>query len=130
MGGAPIPAPTVSGAVTTFAPVTVNLEPEPLKTATVTAWVFEDDYPLNGEPDGGGGVDVLANQEPGLGDFQIQIWDAAGGIGEDTGQMTYDMFNVPLTNALNGTPDPTTGLNACPISNTAPGVGIGQISTV
>jgi hypothetical protein len=127
MGGAPIPAPTVSGAVTTFAPVTVNLEPEPLKTATVTAWVFEDDYPLNGEPDGGGGVDVLANQEPGLGDFQIQIWDAAGGIGDDTGQMTYDMFNVPLTNALNGTPDPQTGLNACPISNTAPGVGIGQI---
>jgi hypothetical protein len=127
MGGSPIPAPTVSGPVTTFAPVTVNLEPEPLKTATVTAWVFEDDYPLNGEPDGGGGVDVLANQEPGLGDFQIEIWDSAGGIGDDTGQMTYDMFNVPLTNALNGTPDPNTGLNACPISNTAPGVGIGVI---
>jgi hypothetical protein len=127
MGGAPIPAPTVLGTAATFAPVTVNLEPEPLKTATVTAWVFEDDYPLNGEPDGGGGVDVLANQEPGLGDFQIQIWDAAGGIGDDTGQMTYDMFNVPLTNALNGTPDPSTGLNACPISNTAPGVGIGVI---
>ena len=50
----------------------MNVEPEPLKTATVTAWVFEDDYPLNGEPDGGGGVDVLANQEPGLGDFQIK----------------------------------------------------------
>jgi hypothetical protein len=123
MGGSPIPAP-VAG---TFAPVVVNVEPEPLKTATVTAWVFEDDYPLNGEPDGGGGVDVLANQEPGLGDFQIVIWDAAGGIGDDTGQMTYDMFNVPLTNALNGTMDPQTGLNACPLSNNAPGVGIGVI---
>jgi hypothetical protein len=123
MGGSPIPAP-VAG---TFAPVVVNVEPEPLKTATVTAWVFEDDYPLNGEPDGGGGVDVLANQEPGLGDFQIIIWDSAGGIGDDTGQMTYDMFNVPLTNALNGTVDPQTGLNACPLSNTAPGVGIGVI---
>jgi Big-like domain-containing protein len=122
MGGSPIPAP-VAG---TFAPVVVNVEPEPLKTATVTAWVFEDDYPLNGEPDGGGGVDVLANQEPGLGDFQIIIWDSAGGIGDDTGQMTYDMFNVPLTNALNGTVDPQTGLNACPLSNTA-GVGIGVI---
>jgi hypothetical protein len=123
MGGAPIPAP-VAGV---FAPVTVNLEPEPLKTATVTAWVFEDDYPLNGEPDGGGGVDTLATQEPGLGDFQIEIWDTAGGIGDNTGQMTYDMFNVPLTNALNGAIDPNTGLNACPISNTAPGVGIGVI---
>jgi hypothetical protein len=127
MGGSPIPAPTVAAGVATFAPVVVNLEPEPLKTATVTAWVFEDDYPLNGEPDGGGGVDVLANQEPGLGDFQIVIWDSAGGIGDDTGQMTYDMFNVPLTNALNGTPDPNTGLNACPLSNTQSGVGMGVI---
>jgi hypothetical protein len=127
MGGAPIPAPTVSGTTTTFAPVTVNLEPAPLKTATVTAWVFEDDFPLNGEPDGGGGVDVLATQEPGLGDFQIEIWDTAGGIGDNTGQMTYDMFNVPLTNSLNGTIDPNTGLNACPISNTQAGVGIGVI---
>src|SRR5207302_1270925 len=31
--------------------------------------------------------------------------------------MTYDMFNMPLTNALNGTIDPLTGLDACPISN-------------
>jgi hypothetical protein len=123
MGGAPIPAP-VSGK---FAPVTVNLQPAPLKTATVTAWVFEDDWPLNGEPDGGGGVDVLASQEPGLGDFQIEVWDTAGGIGDNTGQMTYDMFNVPLTNALNGTIDPNTGLDACPISKTAAGVGIGTI---
>ena len=121
MGGAPIPSTT-----TTFAPVIVNLEPEPLKTATVTAWVFEDDYPLNGEPDSGGGVDVLATQEPGLGDFQIEIWDTAGGIGDNTGQMTYDMFNMPLTNALNGTIDPNSGLNACPISNTG-GVAAGTI---
>jgi len=99
--------------------VTVNLEPQPLKTATVTAWVFEDDYPTNGEPDSGGGIDVLPTIEPGLGDFQIEIWDTAGGIGDNTGQMTYDMFNMPLTNALNGTIDPGTGLDACPISPTA-----------
>jgi hypothetical protein len=122
MSGAPIPA-AVAG---TFAPVIVNLEPEPLKTATVTAWVFEDDYPLNGEPDSGGGVDVLATQEPGLGDFQIEIWDTAGGIGDNTGQMTYDMFNMPLTNALNGTIDPNSGLDACPLSNTS-GVAAGTI---
>jgi hypothetical protein len=30
--------------------------------------------------------------------------------------MTYDMFNQPLVNSLAGTIDPTTGLDACPIS--------------
>src|SRR5436853_417000 len=34
------------------------------------------------------------------------------------GQMTYDMFNLPLTNSLNGTVDPLTRLNACPIAPT------------
>ena len=32
--------------------------------------VFEDDFPLNGEQDAGGGIDVLAPNEPGLGDFR------------------------------------------------------------
>ncbi len=122
MGGSPVPAP-VAGV---FAPVTVNLELEPLKTATVTAFIFEDDYPLNGEPDTGGGVDALATLEVPLGDFQFEIWDTQGGIGDFSGQMTYDTFNVPLTNALNGTIDPVSGFDACPISNTQ-GVGIGVI---
>jgi hypothetical protein len=126
MGGSPIPAPTVSGTTTTFAPVIVNLQPAPLQTATVTAFIFEDDYPLNGEPDTGGGVDANPTLEVPLGDFQIEIWDDAGGIGDFTGQMTYDMFNMPLSNALNGTIDPSTGLDACPISNTA-GVAIGVV---
>jgi len=30
--------------------------------------------------------------------------------------MTYDMFNMPLSNSLAGTIDPTTGKDACPIS--------------
>jgi len=107
--------------------VTVNLQVEPLKTATVTAFIFEDEWPLNGEPDTGGGVDTLATLEKPLGDFQIEIWDTAGGVGDFTGQMTYDTFNVPLTNALNGTIDPNTGFDACPISTTAAGVGIGVI---
>ena len=86
----------------------------------------DEDFPTNGEPDTGGGVDAFPTQEAGLEDFQAILWDLAGNIaGDVTGQMTYDMFNVPLTNALNGTIDPFTGLNACPISNTAPGVGVG-----
>ena len=31
--------------------------------------------------------------------------------------MTYDMFNMPLSNSLAGTIDPATGNDACPISN-------------
>src|SRR5205814_3345623 len=48
--------------------------------------------------------------------FQITLFDDAGGTGDATGQPTYDMFNMPLTNSLAGTIDPTTGLDACPIS--------------
>ena len=51
--------------------VNVIVEPMPLPPATVSAFVFEDDFPLNGEDDTGGGVDVLAPNEPGLGGFQI-----------------------------------------------------------
>jgi hypothetical protein len=71
---------------------------------------------LNGEQGAGGGVDVLATNEPGLGGFQVTIFDQAGGTGDATGQPTYDMFNQPLSNSLAGTVDPITGLDACPIS--------------
>ncbi len=118
MGGAPIPPPSATG----FAPVTVNVEPNPMKTATLTVFVFEDDFPLNGEPDTGGGVDTNPTQEVPLGDFQVVLWDDAGASGDATGQMHHDMFNEPLTNSLNGTMDPVTGLNACPIANTASGI--------
>jgi hypothetical protein len=114
MSGAPIPNSQISGGT-----VTINVQPNPIAPATVTAYVFEDDWPLNGEPDAGGGVDTLATQEVPLDDFDIILWDDAGYSGDATGQMTYDMFNEPLTNSLNGTIDPATGLDACPISNSA-----------
>ncbi len=113
MGGAPI-APAQSS-------VTVLTEPAPYPPGKLSVFVFEDDFPLNGEQDGGGGVDVLAPNEPGLGGFQIQLWDSMGQPGDFTGQMTYDMFNQPLTNSLAGTIDPTTGFDACPIGATTPG---------
>jgi hypothetical protein len=109
IGGSPIPS-AVAAHLTTFAPVTVNLEPSPVPTSQVTVFVFEDDNELNGEHDAEQGV------EPGLGGFNVELWDVAGATGDATGQMTYDMFNMPLTNALNGTIDPKTGLNACPLS--------------
>jgi hypothetical protein len=111
MGGAPI-APGQTA-------VTVITQPAPYPPSKLSVFVFEDDFPLNGEQDGGGGVDVLSPQEPGLGGFQIHLWDAMGGNGDFTGQMTYDMFNQPLTNSLAGTVDPNNGNDACPVGATA-----------
>ena len=108
MGGAPIAAGQTS--------VTVLTQPTPFPTAKLSVFVFEDDFPLNGEQDGGGGIDVLSPNEPGLGGFNITLFDDAGGTGDATGQMTYDMFNMPLVNSLAGQLDPATGKDACPIS--------------
>ena len=115
------------------APISINLngngsvkvlsQPNPYPPGQLSVFVFEDDFPLNGEQDAGGGVDVLATNEPGLGGFQIHLWDAMGGNGDFTGQMTYDMFNQPLTNGLDGTKDPVTGFNACPVSTPAAAPG-------
>jgi hypothetical protein len=121
MGGAPVPAACtpVAPATTctgTFAPVTVLTQPSPYPPGKLSVFVFEDDFPLNGEQDGGGGIDVLSPNEPGLGGFQLHLWDAMGGNGDFTGQMTYDMFNQPLTNSLAGTKDPVTGNDACPVT--------------
>ena len=123
MGGAPIaaactPVPPATTCTGTFAPVTVLSQPSPYQPAKLSVFVFQDDFPLNGEHDSGGGngVAVNTNHEPGLGQFQIHLWDAFGGNGDFTGQMSYDMFNQPLTNSLAGTIDPLTGKDACPIS--------------
>jgi hypothetical protein len=128
MSGAPIPpacnilisgcTPTTTTAV--FAPVTVLSLPTPLPTGKLTVIVFEDDFPLNGEQDGGGGNGTIAPVEPGLGGFNIVLWDTYGGLGDVTGQDTYDMFNQPLSNSLAGTKDPITGFDACPATENAP----------
>jgi hypothetical protein len=120
MGGAPIAPGQTS--------VSVMLQETPLATAKVSVFVFEDDFPLNGEHDAGGGIDVIATNEPGLSGFEITLFDDAGGTGDATGQMTYDMFNMPLSNSLAGTIDPATGLDACPISKSTDGL-VGMIVT-
>ncbi len=117
MGGAPIVCTTTPPATTcVFNAVKVLTQPTPFPPSKLSIFVFEDDFPLNGEQDGGGGIDVLSPNEPGLGAFNITLFDDAGGTGDATGQMTYDMFNMPLSNSLAGTIDPATGLDACPIS--------------
>jgi hypothetical protein len=117
MGGTPLACTIAQGATTcAFNPVTVLTQPDPFPPSKLSVFVFEDDFPLNGEVDGAGGVDVIAPQEPGLGGFNITLFDDAGGTGDATGQMTYDMFNQPLQNSLAGTIDPATNLDACPIT--------------
>jgi hypothetical protein len=121
MGGAPIACVPVAPAVTctatgTFPAVNIFAQPTPFPPSKLSVFVFEDDFPLNGEQDGGGGIDTLSPNEPGLGQFNIVLMDDAGGTGDATGQMTYDMFNMPLSNSLSGQVDPSTGKDACPIS--------------
>jgi hypothetical protein len=130
MSGAPIAAAcNINSSSTTavcnststqaFAPVTVLTLPTPLPTGKLSVMVFEDDFPLNGEQDTGGGVDTLSPNEPGLGGFNLVLWDTYGGLGDVTGQDSNDMFNMPLGNSLSGTVDPATGNDACPISANA-----------
>jgi hypothetical protein len=117
MGGAPVRCTiTPPATACVFNPVTVFAQPTPFPPSKLAVFVFQDDFPLNGEHDGGGGIDVLSPNEPGLGGFNITLFDDAGGTGDATGQMTYDMFNMPLSNSLAGTKDPATGLDACPIT--------------
>ena len=127
MSGSPIPpacnilgGPNACTTASVFTqPVNVLVLPSPLPTGKLSVIVFEDDFPLNGEQDGGGGNATVAPIEPGLGGFNIVLWDTYGGLGDVTGQDTYDMFNQPLSNSLSGTIDPTTGLDACPVSKNA-----------
>src|ERR1700747_2521640 len=98
MGGAPIAAGQKTGMVLA--------QTTPFPPSKLSVFVFEDDFPLNGEQDAGGGIDVLAPNEPGLGQFNIEVFDDAGGSGDATGQVNYDKFNQPLSNSLAGTIDP------------------------
>src|SRR5260370_14185628 len=100
MGGSPITFAANAPAGSTPNPVTVLVEQAPFPPAELSAAVFEDDFPLNGEQDAGGGVDQLSPQEPGLGDFNLIMWDSMGGSGGFTGQVTYTMFNQPLSDRL------------------------------
>ena len=78
MSGAPIaPAcnilggPNACSATSAFTqPVNVLVLPTPLPTGRLSVIVFEDDYPLNGEQDGGGGNATVAPIEPGSGRLQ------------------------------------------------------------
>ena len=128
MGGRQIPPQFDPNHNAIVPALTISLAETPLPTAQIAVFVYEDDYPLNGENDAGGGVDILAPNEAGLGSFQIELLDQGGQFGDNNGQPTYDMFNMPLNNSLAGTLDPSTGQNACPITANPDGI-VGMIVT-
>ena len=106
--------------------VNVVLQQTPMPTAKISVFVFEDDNPLNGENDAGGGVDILAPNEPGLEAFNLVVLDQGGTMGDSTGQITYDMFNMPVSNSLANMIDPVTSKDACPINKKGDGL-VGMI---
>src|SRR5205814_1799591 len=66
MGGAPIAAlcaPGTANCTSAYGDVNIQVNPTPLQPAKLSVFVFEDDFPLNGENDAGGGIDVLSPQE-------------------------------------------------------------------
>jgi hypothetical protein len=100
IGGAPI-APGQT-AVTVLAPST------PMPPAQISVIVFEDSGPTNGTVDAG---------ESGLEGFTINLFDTRGSTGDVAGQMTYDVYAMPLTNALAGTlATDGSGINLCPLT--------------
>jgi len=130
-GDAADPGHAMGGGSIAVGQAAVNLSVQglPIPTAKMSVFVFEDDFPLNGEQDTGGGVDVLAPNEPGLEGFNIVLLDQTGQFGDAAGQLTYDEFGEPVSNALAGTIDPVTGKDACPISKKSKDGLVGVIVT-
>lgn len=96
---------------------TVLVNPQPIATAQLSVFVFEDNSPTNGDPDG---------NERGLGGFQITLYEAGGRYGANGGQVSFDGFGNPIKNALPCAPyQPEGVILTCPdgtalIQNLAP----------
>jgi hypothetical protein len=96
MGGAEIGHALVARLPTADpADVTIRVQPTPLTPSQMSIFIYEDNLPTNGQDD---------LNEQGLGGFNIILMDPAGRTGDVAGQQTYDASNMPLSNALLGTP--------------------------
>ena len=76
-------------------PVTIKPQNNPLPSAQMSIYIYEDSEPTNGQNE--------ATELP-LGGFNIILLDSAGRTGDVAGQNTYDVFNQPLNNYLLGRP--------------------------
>jgi hypothetical protein len=120
MGAAQVTA-TAAGV---WNPVTVLVPENPVPPGQMSFFVFEDNNPISGDVDDG---------EPPLGGFEIVIYDTRGSSGDQAGQITYDLFNQPLTNSLANTPGVgTDGIkyaNLCPTTPNGAQAPVGVIYT-
>lgn len=85
MGGAPVKPG--QGAVT----VTVN--PQPVPTAQISVFAFNDNQPINNAPD--------LPQEQGLAGFSVLLFEPGGTYGISGGQVTQDAYGNPLGTTYN-----------------------------
>ncbi len=81
--------------------VTVVVNKLPLPTAQISVFVFEDNLPINNEPD--------LPEERGLGGFQLTLIDAGGTYGISGGQISVDVYGNPLGTTYKPCPDPNVG---------------------
>src|SRR2546427_11068277 len=89
MGGASIAAGQTA--------LEIRLQQTPLPTAKIAVLVFQDDFPLNGEQAVGGAPGTtLAPNQPGLGRFELKLFDQAGAAGDSPGQLTPHQYNEAL----------------------------------
>ncbi len=86
MGGAQVAASAGS--------VTVYVNEQPIPTAQIRIFVFNDNFPINGEPD--------TPEELGLGGFNVLLEDAGGRYGISGQQITTDAFGNPLGSTYDG----------------------------
>jgi len=108
IGGAPI-APVQSD-------VTIYVHQNPIPTAQITIFVFEDNFPINNAPD--------LPAEFGIGGFSIMLEDAGGRYGISAGQQSQDAFGYPLGTEYTPGCDVYTLKNACVLK-----MGDGNIKT-
>lgn len=82
MGGSPVPPGATA--------VTVHVTAQPLPTAQMSVYVFEDNNPTNG---------VYEGPEPGLGGWQILLEEAGGRYGHNGGLVSQDAYGNPVRNS-------------------------------
>lgn len=74
----------------TFPAVNIVSHPLPIRTAQISVFVFNDNNPINNQPDAPG------QQELGLCGFDVHLYDAGGTYGASGGRISVDVFGNPL----------------------------------